>query len=287
MVERDAGDDRYQGADDVGRIEPAAHADLEHDRAGPLLGEVQQTHRRGDLEERQPAFVLAKDVAFEPFDGVAQLVHQRDHLGRRRRLAVDRESLLQAVQVRRGIEPCPHTRSTERRGRHRGGRTLALGARDVDDRQPGMRVAQPAEQPPHPPELQTRRGFEYMSWRLLVVEPAVQVFEAFLIVGQHDGSLAYDSLPGRISGDRDDERSRAGTSTPIAPRLDRAAALAAFPLCDSHRFGRVSPGAPAGSARGPSAVWIRAHELDRAKDPWSSSRPLPGRNPPAARLRPY
>ena len=39
--------------DDVRRIEPAAHADLEHDRPDAAAGEVQQAHRRGDLEERR------------------------------------------------------------------------------------------------------------------------------------------------------------------------------------------------------------------------------------------
>ena len=207
----------------------------------------------------EPAFVLAEVVAFEPIDGLAHLVDQRDHLGRRRRLAVDRESLLQAMQVRRGVEPRPHARGRQRRGHHRGRRALALGARDVDDRQPGMRIAQPAEQPPHPAELQLGRDPGHAQ--PLVIEPAVQVFEAFLIVGQHGGSLAYDSLPGPDFRRGSMRELEAGTR-PRSPRMTGHGPAAHLAIRVG--FDRVSPGAPAGSARGPVSRWIRA-ELDQRK----------------------
>ena len=91
-------------------IESAPHADLEHDRADVAAREVEQPHRRRDLEEREAAFLAAQVFGLDPIDGLADVVDQRDNLVRRRRRAVDREPLFQAVQVGRGVEPGAHAR---------------------------------------------------------------------------------------------------------------------------------------------------------------------------------
>ena len=51
MIERDRRDDVEHGTlDDVGRIEPAAEADLEQQHVGRVLGEGEKRRRSRDLE---------------------------------------------------------------------------------------------------------------------------------------------------------------------------------------------------------------------------------------------
>ena len=52
VIERDARDDRQQRPHHVRGIKPPSQADFKHDCPYSAAGEMQQSHRRGDLEKR-------------------------------------------------------------------------------------------------------------------------------------------------------------------------------------------------------------------------------------------
>ena len=51
VVETDIGDDRQQGGDDIGAVEPAAHADLDDGDVDLFLGKIVEGESHGHLEE--------------------------------------------------------------------------------------------------------------------------------------------------------------------------------------------------------------------------------------------
>ena len=55
----------------VRRVEPASHADFEHDRPDAAAGEVQKTHRGRDLEKCRTPFDMPRILLFELIDGLA------------------------------------------------------------------------------------------------------------------------------------------------------------------------------------------------------------------------
>ena len=183
MVEGDAGDDRQGRPNDVGRVEPSSHADLEHDRPHPAAGEQEQSHRRGDLEERRAATVKTRLVALELLDDLPHLIDQIDQLRPGDRSPVDGEPLLESMEVWRTVHARPHARGRQRRRHQCRCRSFALGPRDVDDRQAILGIAQPLKQAPHPPQVQ--RGRHPGHPQPLVIQPAIEIIEAFLIIGQH------------------------------------------------------------------------------------------------------
>ena len=73
-------------------------------------------------------------------------------------IAVDLETLLDAAQVRRGEQAGAVAGAAVDGGQHRRGRTLALGAGDVDDAQAAVRIAQSAQQTAHAVELEVVGG---------------------------------------------------------------------------------------------------------------------------------
>ena len=180
---RDAGDDADRRVDDVGRIEPSAQPHLEHHGLGLEASEVQEPHRRRDLEEGRAPVAKVRVVDVEPLDHRADLVDQGDQLVRRGRAAVDAVAFLQPVQVGRAIEARTDPRGGQGCGHHRGRRALALGPGDVDHLQAEVRIAQSADQPPHPPEPEFGRDPRHPH--PLVVQAAVQVIETFLIIPGH------------------------------------------------------------------------------------------------------
>src|SRR5262249_30146282 len=141
--EVDVRDDADLPRDDVRRVEAAAEAALDD---GPLdfgLGEDLES-RRGDegepgrrssgrpLPERSPAGV---EAALQRGRGL--LVPDVR--------AVDADALVDAVDVRRGVEAGSHARVRERRRDERAGRALPLGPRDVDGAETGVRGAEALE----------------------------------------------------------------------------------------------------------------------------------------------
>jgi len=206
VVEGDRGQDGQDRPDDVGRVEPAAHPDLQdHDPRAPA-GEVEQAHRGGDLEEGRPPVPVVGVGGVQGGDGGPDGVDQADQLGGGRLGAVDPEPLLQLVQVWRAEQAGHHARGRERRGEHRGGRALPLGPGDVDDPERFVGVAQAPEEPAHPAQAKLGRAPGHPE--PLVVEPTVEVIQAVLVVvghgsaGRASAGSGYraGSAPGPVSG---------------------------------------------------------------------------------------
>ena len=111
--------------DDVRRVHAPAEADLERDDVALLLHEVQKGDGRHDLKARGHFAHALRRVPHgvcERNEGVVVDL-----------FPVHAHALVEAQQVRRGIEPRAVPRALEHGGEHRGGRALAVRARDVDE----------------------------------------------------------------------------------------------------------------------------------------------------------
>ena len=125
--------------DDVGRVEPAAEADLEQGPVGRGLGHREEGGGGGDLEEGDRRAAVRGLAAFE----------QRRRAGprrsARRRGGCARGSGRGAARCRRGPRAPV---GLEAGAQHGDDRALAVGAGDVDHRrQPALGVAERGEQP--------------------------------------------------------------------------------------------------------------------------------------------
>ena len=144
MIERDRRDDGERRAlEDVRRVEAAAEPDLEQEHVGRVLGEGEERRRRRDLELGDVVVAVARLRA-------GQHVDQRV-LADRVRLAAgagELDALVEAHQMRRGVDVHARARGLEHGleiGRHR---ALAVGAGDVHARrQAFVGIAELAEQP--------------------------------------------------------------------------------------------------------------------------------------------
>ena len=119
---------------DVRRIHAPAETDLERDDIALLLHEVQKGNGRHDLKARgHLAHLLGR---------VPHGVRECDEGLVVNFLSVHAHALVKAQQVRRGVEPCAVPRAPQHRGEHRGGRALAVRARDVDESELLLRIAE-------------------------------------------------------------------------------------------------------------------------------------------------
>ena len=177
-------------------------------------GEVEQAHGRGDLEEGRAAVAEIRCVGVELFHRGADLVDQRVELGRGDRPAVDAVPFLQPMQVRRAVESRAGTRRGQGRGHHGGRRALPLGPGDVDHAEPEVGIAQPPEEPAHPSEAELGRGPGHAH--RFVIQAAVEVVEAVLVIVEHGDCVGLDSSGG-------DRRTREpfGIGVEIAPPRGR------------------------------------------------------------------
>ena len=146
VIVRHGRDDRQRRArDHVGRIEPPAKPDLEQRVIRRHPRHRQQRGAGGDLE-------IGDVVA--TIGGIA-FVQNRAQIGFRDQLAGQPDPLVKPGQVRRGIGVAGQPRPFQPGPDHRQRRTLAVGARDMDDRrQAVLRVAQPVQQAPDPVQRQ-------------------------------------------------------------------------------------------------------------------------------------
>src|SRR5262245_54248389 len=110
---------------DVRRIESAAHADLEHDRARSPAREIEEPHRGGELKKRRAALAVRRVVERELLFGFADLVDERNELAWRSGSAVDCEPFLKPMQVGRAVKSGSYARRGERRGDHGGRGSLS------------------------------------------------------------------------------------------------------------------------------------------------------------------
>ena len=111
--------------DDVCRVHAPAEADLKRDDVALLLHEVEEGDGRHDLKARGHFAHALRRVPHgvcERNEGVVVDL-----------FPVHAHALVEAQQVRRGIEPRAVPRALEHGGEHRGGRALAVRARDVDE----------------------------------------------------------------------------------------------------------------------------------------------------------
>ena len=140
VVPGDRGDDRDERADDVGRVEPAAHPDLEDRDVDPALGELHERKGRQDLEVGrvigEPAF------GHQAVDHGLQLREPRQESRRRDRSPVDTDPLLDSGEVRRRIEPRPEPVRPRDPVQHGRDRAFAVRPGHVDGEEAVLRVAQ-------------------------------------------------------------------------------------------------------------------------------------------------
>ena len=139
VVEPDVDDDRRLGRrDDVGGIELAAQADFEHYDVARMARKI--LHRdAGDQLEFGRVFV----------EGVGQRLDAGRDLGQLavgNGFVVDLHPLVEANDVRRGVQPRAVARGAEHVGQHRGGRSLAVRAGDVDEFELFLRVSHARKQ---------------------------------------------------------------------------------------------------------------------------------------------
>ena len=185
VIEADAGDNGNFGSADIGRIQAAAQPDFQDGHVHLVAGKVQQRGGRGDLEVGWPRFSLSAHfiLAIQRIHDGANPADQVDELIGPATPPVDLHPLFDAIHVRRGIQ----SRAIAGRGQHgrdhRGGRSLALRPRDVDDRKTLVRIAQPGSQFPHPVQAQPARTRREPVGSL-VVDPPEQVGECGVVI--HD-----------------------------------------------------------------------------------------------------
>ena len=148
MIERHRGDHgRQRTLDHVGGVEPPAQADLEQQHVGRMAREQQEPRRGGDLEHRDRR---ARVGALAFGQRIAELiVVDEPSLAR----AAEPEALVEAHQMRRGVDVHAQARRLQDRAHEGDGRALAVGAGDVDHRrQLPLRMAERVENAPHPIE---------------------------------------------------------------------------------------------------------------------------------------
>ena len=134
MVERHVGDDGEAEVEDVGRVEPAAHADLDHQPVATWRQEG-EGHRGEDLELGR-----GTELGADPFQPRLQPLHGGRELGLRDGLAVDLDALRVGGEVGAGHGPHRVTAMTEDRRQHRCRGSLAVGAGDKRASQSGLWV---------------------------------------------------------------------------------------------------------------------------------------------------
>ena len=138
VVEAELGDAADGGrGDDVGGVEPAAEADLDDAGVGRRARESEEGGRGGRLEEAD----------LDPVRGVERL---REQVGERfvlDQLAGEPDALVEADEMRAGIDVGREAGRLDRGAQEGAGRALAVGAGDMEDRrQPTLRIAEPVEQ---------------------------------------------------------------------------------------------------------------------------------------------
>ena len=144
MVERDGRDDRERRPlDDIGGIEAAAEAHLQDHRVGRVLGEGLEGGGRRDLEEGDGVAGVGALRAREHVDQLGLADGACLAVG-----AGQLDALVEAHQMRRGVDVHALARRLQHGLEVGDGRALAVGAGDVDDgRQAGFRVAELGQQP--------------------------------------------------------------------------------------------------------------------------------------------
>ncbi len=150
VVDRNRRDHRGQRMfDDVGGVEPAAETDLEQDHVGRIAGEEEKSGGRGDLEMGdRPVVVDALDLDQRVGELVVVDEAAAASFG-------DADALVKPDEMRRRVDMDAATRGLQHGAHEGGGRSLAVGAGDMDDRrQASVGTAELEHQPLDPIERQ-------------------------------------------------------------------------------------------------------------------------------------
>ena len=143
MIERDRGDRRHRGRDDVGRIQPPAEPDFQ-DRDVHLRAPKQlECHRRRHFEERR--LHVERAVTSQRVDDVTNVGDGLRQRGGPDRPAVDDESFVEIDQMRRRVPRRSMARGAQRRVHHGRHRSFPVGAGDVDRAIRAIRAAEPLD----------------------------------------------------------------------------------------------------------------------------------------------
>ena len=128
MIERDVGNHRDQRLDDVGRVQPAAHADFEHRNLDADAGEVFECHHGQHLEEAGMPRQLAgaQKLLRRALDAIVN----RAELDIGDGFAVHPNALVDAHQMRRAVERGLVSRNPQNRRQRRRRRAFAVGSGD-------------------------------------------------------------------------------------------------------------------------------------------------------------
>ena len=151
MIVLDVGDDTDQGRNDISGIQPSAQTGFPDHQVALLLGEVAQGHNGHDLKEGGvlgsrilPQIRGRRVTGRLPPPFLQQRLHLGDeppYIARGDRVTVDLDALTKGDQVRRGEQADAQARRPIDALQHRAGRALPVGAGDVDEAQPLLRVA--------------------------------------------------------------------------------------------------------------------------------------------------
>ena len=122
MVERNIGDDRKFGTDDVGGVKTATQPDLHNSPVTTLTCKPVKSHHSGQFEERRLNVKIHGAVSLDEINDSLLGNH----------LAVDTDALTEIDQVRRRVQPHPVPGFHHHRCEQRRGRALSVGAPNVD-----------------------------------------------------------------------------------------------------------------------------------------------------------
>src|ERR1700733_154060 len=140
VIEIDWRDDGNLRRDDIRRIETATHADLINCEIHAARSKRKKGHRRDAFEERWMRREPAR--GHERFDrGVYTAPSVREILVRNV-LTIDADALVDALEVRRSIEPGSQAGHTQDRLEHRSRRAFAVCPSDVYTGHSTLRLAQ-------------------------------------------------------------------------------------------------------------------------------------------------
>ncbi len=132
MIHCDGSDDRDDRSHRVGRIEPSTHASFENDDIACGLGKCFEREHRRYLKKRRRVRTFRAEFA--------QPREVAGHELTRNPLAVDLDTLTKIDQMRRGVKTGAVPGPAQDRIQHRANRAFAIGASDVENPEPIVRV---------------------------------------------------------------------------------------------------------------------------------------------------
>ena len=121
VVNADVGDDGKDGGDDVGAVEPSSQSHFDDSNIHLLLGEIVESHGRGQFKETGP----------QRFEKRPFILHKSCHIFLVYADTVHPDALSEITQMRRGIKPHFISRLLQYRGQRVRTRALAVGAGNV------------------------------------------------------------------------------------------------------------------------------------------------------------